>query len=80
MKLDITELLGMLNEKPYVRPMALDSFTGLHIRYAADYRGFTLVLGMAAEGLGHSLKLLKERVREILSEEILARVKERAAQ
>ena len=73
--LNIPELLAMLNEKPRVRIVSL-SWRGAEAygRYVGDYRGATLALGLVSQGLPHSIKLLKDRVREILSDEIRIRL------
>jgi hypothetical protein len=67
--LNLDELLTMLNEKPIIKQIAEIG------RYAALYRDELLVLGLVSDGLPYSIKLLKDRVREILSDLILDRVR-----
>lgn len=67
-ELDIAALLAMLNRKPQMHiDINLD-------RWAAFYGDDLLILGDVSQGLQHSIKLLKDRVREILTNEILRRV------
>lgn len=66
--LNLTEMLGMLKEKPRIKPILVLG------RFGAEYQNEFLVLGLIAEGLPHSLSLLKDRAREMLSERILARI------
>jgi hypothetical protein len=67
--LDIPALLAMLNEKPRLKVW--------DARYIGFFRDETISLGYVEQGLNHSIWLLKDRMREILSEEILKRIAER---
>ena len=79
--LDIPELLKMLTEKPRVQLYYFVTWEQnggtRYYRWSAEYRGQLLMLGHQDQGLQHSLELLKEQMREILTEVILSRVKER---
>jgi hypothetical protein len=78
--LNLAELVAMLTEKPYVSTLRYwnHGFVGRpDVYYVANYRKQFMRLAPVSRGLGYSIKLLKDRVREILSNEILKRTSSR---
>jgi hypothetical protein len=78
--LDIPAILAMLTEKPDVSTLrywdaGLDRQLHSELFYVANYAGDFMRLAPVRDGLPKSLAILKDRVRESLTERILARVK-----
>lgn len=70
--LDIPAILAMLRQKPRV--------VIWERRYVGYWYAHTLILGYVEQGWEHSFRLLKDGVREILTEEIQSRVRRRRYQ
>jgi len=71
--LDIPALLALLQEKPRITIWPLAP-TPTDVRYGAFYRDQYFVLGLVSDGLPKSIRMLRDRVREVLTDELLARI------
>jgi Putative HNHc nuclease len=77
--LDIPGLIVMFTRKPYVSTLKRMLYGFSWQAYVANYGSEFIELAPVSDGLCRSVRILKDRVREILTGEILQRVKERAA-
>jgi hypothetical protein len=69
--LDIPALIAMLMRKPYVSTLRRMLYGFSFQVYVSNYGSEFMELAPVSDGLPKSLRLLKDRMREILTEEIL---------